>query len=168
MLTDPHAGELMCLGPVHKTESKAMTPSQATRVDAHSELIRRGNCSPLRVYHASGSSHRDSARAFWLRVFQDVATPEKGDDPPGEGLELVLPKDIPGSESLGPKTYSPFRRGVPSGLDSRHAYCRAPRSLRSLRFFAPRIERIRTENAGSIRISWISSAVTERPSRHRI
>ena len=39
MLTVPHAGELKCLGPVHSTESNAIIPSQATRVEAHSVLM---------------------------------------------------------------------------------------------------------------------------------
>jgi hypothetical protein len=64
MLTVPHAGELKCRGPVHKTESKEMTPAQATSVDAHSELTRFGNCSPQRAYHASGSSARAAVKAF--------------------------------------------------------------------------------------------------------
>jgi len=168
MLTDPHAGEFRCRGPVHKTASKAIAPSHATRVNAHSGLIRRAICLPLCAYHSSGSSVNDSVRAFWLRLFQDVATPEPGEDSPDAGLDPELPREGADTESLGPNTYNPFSRGVPGGLDSRHAYCKACRSFRSFRFTALRIDRIRTENEGSIRISWISSAVTESPSRQRI
>jgi hypothetical protein len=168
MLTDPHADEFRCLGPVHKTASKAMMPSHATRVDAQSWLIRRANWLPRRPYHASGSSTRDSAKAFWLRLFQTAATSEAGDEPglgvdsPLEGLGAGA-----GMVSWDPKMYSPFKRGIPTALDPRQAYCRAPRSFRSFRFVAPRMDKIRTEKDGSTRISWTSSAVTDKPSRQR-
>lgn len=158
MLTWPNAGELKCLGPLHKTASKEINPAQASIVDAHSVGTGRGTTVPFRSYHKSLGWCRTSDRAWCERWFHPAAVAL----PP---FPIAAVSAVKQGGSLAPKMYRPLNRGVPSGRLGRTAICSAARSFGSFRFLTSRKERMRTEYEGSLMISWTSSAVTERPSK---
>lgn len=64
ILTCPNAGELKCLGPLHRTASNEITPAHASIVDAHSTGTGLGTTIPFRSYQRSDDWCSAAERAW--------------------------------------------------------------------------------------------------------
>jgi hypothetical protein len=88
----------------------------------------------------------DPVKAFWLRAFQAAPTAAPSRVvAPAVAVGVAVCSAASTGVSFFPNMYSPLSLGVPSGLELRHAYCRVPRSLRSLRCWHSRRDKMRTE-----------------------
>lgn len=146
----------MWQGPVHRGASKAMTPRQSKSVSAHSWGTACWMTLPFLWYQRSPVSTQASLQH------------ELGVSPRCSAGEVAVASVISTMGDFSVKMYRPRSFGMPAGRSGRHAYFRAPLKSRSLRFFTPRMDRMRTLNLESEIISRQRSAVTDRPSSTRV